>query len=142
MMSILKGLWSMEVVSLIREIGDNMYSFSFKMKCLMKKALEEGPWSIMGHCMVLKKWKEDTIVKELEFNEVRFWIQVHNIPLKLLTKWNLEVIRRKIWKVVEVKDPSGSLGIRWGFLRIRVGIRIENALLDGFWIPIRDNRRI
>ena len=47
-LSILRNIWPIEVAPLIREVGENVYSISFKNENLMRRALEESPWSIMG----------------------------------------------------------------------------------------------
>ena len=47
-MAILRGLWTEETVYSIRELGMNKYNVSFKLERLMTRAMEEGPWSIMG----------------------------------------------------------------------------------------------
>ncbi|XVE90378.1 hypothetical protein DITRI_Ditri20bG0072900 [Diplodiscus trichospermus] len=45
-LNILRGLWSIEVVPLTREIDKNLYSFSFANEKVKEKAIEEAPWSI------------------------------------------------------------------------------------------------
>ena len=46
-LTILRGLWTDEVVYGIREIGMNIYSISFRTKRVMERAMEESPWSVM-----------------------------------------------------------------------------------------------
>ena len=53
----------------------------------------------------------------------------------MLIKANIEVIRRKLGRVVLVEDPSSDLGFEKGFFRARLGI----GVMDGFKIP-RKNR--
>ena len=108
----------------------------------MKKAMEESPWSIMGHCMVLKEWEVDAVIEEVIFEEICFWIQIHNVPIDMLTKVNAEIIGRMLGRVEVVEDPSGNGGFGKGFLRMRLGIEIGRVLVAGFWIPKRNRDRV
>ena len=67
---------------------------------------------------------------------------MHNVPLEFLTIGNARVIGSKIGTLVEVEDPSGDLGIGKGFLKISTWIKVENPMLDGFWILRKNGRRI
>ena len=91
--------------------------------------------------MVLQEWEEGAVVSEIQFSEICFWVQIHNMPLDLLTKKNVEVIGRKLGRIVEIEDPSGKVGFGRGFLRIRVGMEVDKALVDGFWIPRKNKER-
>ena len=102
-----------------------MYSICFVNKVLMRRAMEESPWLIMGHCMVLKEWGQGVVVKEVHFSKILFWVQIHNVLLDLLTKANAEVIGRKLRRVVLVEDPSGESSFGRGVLKMRLGIGIE-----------------
>ena len=141
-LNILRNIWALEVAPMIREVGENMYSICFVNEIQMKRAIDEGPWSIMGHCLVLKEWEEGAVLREIQFTEICFWVQVHNVPLDLLTKANAELIGRKLGRVVEVEDPSGNEGFGRGFLRMRLGVEIGKALVERFWIPRKNKGRI
>ena len=104
--------------------------------------MEDGPWSIMGHCMVLKEWEVGAVIKEVIFEEIYFWVQIHNVPIDMLTKVNAEIIGMKLGRVEEVEDPSGNGGFGRGFLRMRLGTKIGRALMVGFWIPKRNRDRV
>ncbi|OMP08705.1 hypothetical protein COLO4_06188 [Corchorus olitorius] len=39
---------------------------------IMNKALEDNPWSIMGHCFNMKKWPANTPAKEVDFRYIQF----------------------------------------------------------------------
>ena len=70
--AILRGLWSEEVVSSIREMGKNRYCILFRMEVMMQRALDEGLWSVMRGSLILQRWSEGLTVEELNFSKVIF----------------------------------------------------------------------
>lgn len=61
-MGVLKNVWSVQEVVEIREMSGNLYAISFADKLSMETALEEGPWSVMGCCLNLKRWEVDQAI--------------------------------------------------------------------------------
>ena len=74
--------------------------------------------------------------------KVIFWIQVLNLLLEMMTKSNMEVIKRKIERLIEVEDPMKMEGGGRWFLRIKVGIISVNPLIDGFRVLGKDRSRV
>ena len=95
-MLILRVMWSIEKAPCINEIGVNKYGISFKIKEFLKRATKKGPWSVMKSCLVVKKWPNGDLVEEIEFSEIGFWLQIHNLPMELLTSENAEVIEGRL----------------------------------------------
>ena len=72
------------------------------------------------------------IVTDVQFEEICFWVQVHNVPIDLLTKANAKIKGRKLGRVVMVEDPNGKIGFGRGFLWMRLGFEVGKALVVGF----------
>ncbi|OMO71257.1 reverse transcriptase [Corchorus capsularis] len=140
--SVLRGIWPLEIAPCIREVGDNLYGISFKTKKERDRALEEGPWFIKGSCMMMKKWQPGCNVAEMDFQTVSFWIQVHNLPIEMLTRSNANIIGSRMGRVIKIEDPVTSGGLGRSFLRIRIEIDAHNALVDGFWVPRKNMEKV
>ncbi|OMP11181.1 hypothetical protein COLO4_03978 [Corchorus olitorius] len=93
---VLRSMWSEEVVSDIRELAANTYSISFNSEAQRRRALEEGPWSIMGTCLVLREWMPGVNVEEMDFSDVEVWVQISNIPLEMMTEAKADMIGRRL----------------------------------------------
>ncbi|XWS65106.1 hypothetical protein CRYUN_Cryun05aG0062500 [Craigia yunnanensis] len=52
-LNILKGIWPVEVAPVISEVRSNKYGISFKINEVMEKALDEGPWLVIGYCFTI-----------------------------------------------------------------------------------------
>ena len=125
----------------IKEIRANMYTVSFVNRQSMEEALEKGPWSMMGCCFNLKKWDVKQAVQDISFLKVSFWIQVHKLPLEMLTRTNTERIGRVLGDLEKVEDPEWKSGMGRCFLRMKMAIDVEKPLVAGFWVP-RENGKV
>ncbi|XWS22426.1 hypothetical protein CRYUN_Cryun29cG0033000 [Craigia yunnanensis] len=83
----------------------NQYCISFQSKALILRAMDDKPWSVMGCCLTLHRWCKWLTIVELDLTDVVFWAQIHNFPLKMMTKGNTEVIGGKIGRPIEVENP-------------------------------------
>ncbi|XVE52184.1 hypothetical protein DITRI_Ditri02bG0102600 [Diplodiscus trichospermus] len=100
-LGILKGIWLEKIAPCVKEVNRNKYVISFATKEFFKKAIKEGPWSVMGFYVNLKKWQLGEVIEEIDFREVEFWVQVHNLPLKMMSIGNGERIGRKIGRLIK-----------------------------------------
>ena len=84
--NILQSLWPKADKTEIAQMGMNLYVISFTEEAAMAAALANGPWSVMGHCLNLKKWEMEKTVNEVNFTKVYFWVQIHNLPLEMMSE--------------------------------------------------------
>ncbi|OMO95873.1 hypothetical protein COLO4_15631 [Corchorus olitorius] len=117
----------------------NLVGIAFTNEDLMMKAMASGPWSVMSHNLNLQQWKPSQSLQEIDFSHMEFWIQIHNLPLDMMTKENAEKIGKILGKLNKVEDIMDGSGMRRVFLRIRVAIDISKPLCNGFWVP-RDGK--
>lgn len=118
----------------IVDLSPNTFLFNFTNPDTPNKILEEAPWNIMGHVLVLSKWNPQVSMHEIEYNHTPFWIQIHGMPLELFSKQNAIRAGNRVGSVIEVEDPFNGTSINRGFLRIKVSVNINNPLVAGFWI--------
>ena len=77
----------------------------------------------------MQRYKRDTLVQELEFKKVLFWVQVHDIPTSFQTRKVAESLcdtMGDIQKSNGVVDEDGG-----SFFRVRVAIDITLPLCRG-----------
>ena len=71
--------------------------------------MEVGPWNIEGYPLILKMWNQNMAVEDIDFSSLPLWIQVHDLPIELLSKENAEEIGAMVGEVLEV-DFTGNGG--------------------------------
>ncbi|XVE53616.1 hypothetical protein DITRI_Ditri03aG0017000 [Diplodiscus trichospermus] len=140
-LGILKSIWLERIAPYIKEMGINKYAISFEKEEDLEKVIEEGPWLVMGHYFNLKRWKTRIEIDELDLEVGHFWIQIHNLPLEMLTEANGEIIGKCLGEVIRVENSIEKRGLCKGYLRIRITIKMEKPLVGGFCVPRRGNGR-
>jgi len=102
----------------------------------VEKILASEPWSFDKHVMILQRYEKTTPIKELVFDEVSLWVQVHDLPACFM-KWD---VAKEICEVVGVvgRSPKDSEVERGSFLRIRVSVDVSLPLCRGRIISMED----
>ncbi|XVE61302.1 hypothetical protein DITRI_Ditri06bG0029100 [Diplodiscus trichospermus] len=88
---VIQSIWKREVKA-IKKVEANTYMISFKDKRSIEEAPKSSLWSIMGSCLNLKRWRIDQVIQEINLSKMAIWIQVHKLPLEMMTKKNAEKI--------------------------------------------------
>ncbi|KAG8502351.1 hypothetical protein CXB51_000303 [Gossypium anomalum] len=130
--NILKGIWSGDDILCIREVEGNIYAISLARERSYRKALAEGPWSVIGCSIQFLRWDKVDSISKMDFSSIQYWIQVHNLPMEWLSKKNVEIIGSRLGKVVEIDDDLVRNGICRSFLRLRVELDLGRHLVEGF----------
>ena len=123
-----KPLWKPVGELKIRDIGDDILLFEFEDALDQERVLEYESWSYDKSLVVFKKAIDIESIQHLDFDQVTFWVQIHNIPEKNLNHETGEAIGKTIGDVLQVADAKDD-ETSGEFLRIRVAIDITKPLL-------------
>ena len=80
-----KPLWKPIGELKIQDIGDNILLFEFEDILDMERVLEYEPWSYDKHLVVFQKAIDAESAPLLDYSFTTFSMQIHNIPLDLVT---------------------------------------------------------
>jgi hypothetical protein len=128
----LQSAWKFLKFLSMESIGNSTYVFTFDNEQDMQKIQDLSPWNIRGHPFVLKHWDRSMAMNELDFSECVFWIQVHDLPLELMTHQNAEILRNQLGTFICTEFDGSSVSQRKNFLRIKVLLPLNNPLIIGF----------
>ncbi|OMO81266.1 hypothetical protein CCACVL1_12494 [Corchorus capsularis] len=137
-MNVLHLIWPSRVLLKIFDLGPNLFGFSFADQKSMEFALNNGPWTVMGHHLCLRKWDIALAVGEVKFKEISFWTQVHNLPLELMSLNNARRIGVSLGNIIEIEDPNWITGYGRSFLRIKIAVNLRKPLIGKFKVPRGD----
>lgn len=114
-----------------KDLGDNIFLFTFHQQSGKRKALEDGPWEFGKALLVVEDFDPLKIIKEYEFWWILIWVRVFDLPLGMMCREAGEAIGDVIGKVMEV--DVGMDGTAVGkFLQIKFCIDIKEPLMRGF----------
>ncbi|GKD66174.1 reverse transcriptase [Tanacetum coccineum] len=115
--SILQKAWKKHSHVTIIPWKNNFFKIAFEDKSDIPKVLQESPWCVMGFYLALLPWDSNKTLQEMEFDKGEFWIQVHDLPLGLLTSEYAMTIAESLGTLVDL-DCIGEDGSQsWISLR-------------------------
>ena len=78
-------IWSSKRGFKIKNLGNHFMLFTFDSETEVDTILANAPWSFDKHLMILQKYDGVSKIKDLDFNNTSFWIQLHGLPMKFMT---------------------------------------------------------
>ncbi|OMO82607.1 hypothetical protein COLO4_22912 [Corchorus olitorius] len=109
-LGVLRSMWGNKDGPVITEFGSQIYGLAFQSEDQMFRAMMESPWTVMGFCLILKRWEVEKSISEISFDKIQYWVQVHELPLEMQTLDNLKKIGSSIGRVVMLEKPEWSQG--------------------------------
>lgn len=114
-----------------REVGDNLFVFTFKQESGKRKALEDGPWMFDKDLVVVEEYDPGKRLEDYEFNDIPIWVRIFNLPLGMMNEESAEEIGNTIGRFVEV--DAGRDGKAIGkFMRVKIRMKIDKPIMRGF----------
>lgn len=109
----------------IQEIEQGMYMFQFNHHLDINRILKKGPWYFDNH-LLLDVIPESSDPKQVSLQYVPFWIQVHDIPIGLMS----EKIGKDIANYMAefLKYNANNSNCLRSYMRIRVLLDVTNPL--------------
>ncbi|CAL1374668.1 unnamed protein product [Linum trigynum] len=124
----------------IQPLEDNTFVFDFEKKTEMEAIWSDRPCPISGTVMQLKKPSAFEDAKEVKFQTIEFWVQVHNLPEAYRSEGNISMMERMFHRVVDIDKAAIQAQIYRKFIRIFVEIDVSKSLPDGFYIRQKQKR--
>ena len=131
-------LWRSKKGFNIKNIGDHIILFSFESEAEVDRILALEPWCFDKHLMALSKINLESSLEECNFNNVSFWVQVYDIPLRYRNKEVAEQICETLGIIQQPIDTPVCDG--GSFIRVRVSINISLPLCRGRLITMEDEK--
>ncbi|XP_019231502.1 PREDICTED: uncharacterized protein LOC109212329 [Nicotiana attenuata] len=120
----IQELWHpTEDLSLI-DLGEDYYIIKFRKKENMEKAINQGPWFINGHFLLIIKWKPNFVATKERLTTSAVWIRLPHLPTEFYDSKFLEKIGNAIGRLLKI-DVCTSATLRGCYARICVEIPLD-----------------
>ncbi|CAH9127098.1 unnamed protein product [Cuscuta epithymum] len=129
----LATLWEPHEGVAITEVQRGIFLFQFFHKLDMQHVSLHGPWHFDNHLLILSRLGDAVIPSQVPLFCVDFWVQVHDIPMTLMTETVGVGLGNFIGKFVEY-DPKNNEGIWRKYMRLRVTLDVL--------IPLKRGKRV
>ncbi|GAA0147805.1 hypothetical protein LIER_36585 [Lithospermum erythrorhizon] len=130
------GLWGGSEGVQILDMGVNLFHVIFLDDLHMARFLQGEPWLFDGHALLITCWEAEMRLEEIEFNTLRCWVQIWNLPLGYVDMEIGRAVGTHIGQVLEVDSRSNEQE-RGRYVRVRVNLNIHKPLKRGGLVPMR-----
>ena len=131
-----KQLWRSTNGFKIRNHQDHRVLFVFDNLNDIDRILQSQPWSFDKHLVMVQRYSTDVPIRDLSFTKALFWVQVHEIPVRYMTKKiaeNLCETVGEVQKSIDAVDEEGG-----HFIRVRVSVDVTLPLCRGRLITLEN----
>ena len=135
----LKLLWRTKKGFEVRDMGNHRVLFIFSDEMDLDWVLKGEPWSFDKHLVALKRVEKTVNIQEVTFDSTRFWIQIHDLPIR---SSSLTVAKEivSLAGVVDEGETEGEDPENYNFVRVRVAVDITKPLCRGRKISTTSGR--
>jgi hypothetical protein len=99
---------------------DNQMVFTFEDMKDLSRVLDISPWNINGTPLFLKYWDNVSTYSDIDFSTAAFWVQVHGLPLDMMSEKNARSIGSCLGDLLEIDDAYSGQFCRKSFLMLRL----------------------
>lgn len=109
------------------------YMFRFPNQADMLSVLGEGPYSVYGALLVLRRWvPAETVLRDVSVTEILVWVQLFGFPPESVNVISGNIFASVIGPVEEINISNNPPF----HLRVRVWIHLNKPLLSGFCLKL------
>lgn len=85
-----------------KEVGVNIFLFTFHQESGKRMAVENGPWEFGNDLLVFEDFVPSKWIEDYAFDIIPIWVRVLRLPLGLMNREEGEAIGAEIGEVLEV----------------------------------------
>jgi hypothetical protein len=134
-----RPLWRSEKGFTARDMGENIILFEFEDEADLKRVLMSEPWSYDKSIVAFHRLLEDGDLDTMVFDNVVFWVQIHNLPILSLKREVALGLGKTIGEVLTTTDSDEEMG-GGRVMRIRVKVNINKPLCRGRKIGLANGK--
>nr|GEV32665.1 hypothetical protein [Tanacetum cinerariifolium] len=92
-----------------------LFSFQFSTTDGLNSMLENGPWFIRDHPLILRKWNPDVDLLKEDVRNVPVWVKLHGVPVTAFSEDGLSVIDTKLGTSLMLDSYTSHMCLQsWG----------------------------
>ena len=123
----MRVIWRLSRDAEVVIMDNNLFLFKFANRKDKNRVLDRAPWSFDKHLLAFKDYDGGLRASKYVFDKATFWIQVFDLPLKMMHHDIVEKIGGKLGIFKQVDEGLSRVG--WGkYLCIRVEMDITKPL--------------
>uniref|UniRef100_A0A7N2LNL4 DUF4283 domain-containing protein n=1 Tax=Quercus lobata TaxID=97700 RepID=A0A7N2LNL4_QUELO len=98
------------------------------------------PWSFDKHLVVVQNYDVNIPLQDVSFDKVSFWVQVHDIPIRYMSKEVAEDICSSLGEVNRLRtQPTEEGGC---FIRVKVTVDVSKPLCQRQMVHLKEGGKV
>lgn len=131
--SMMGKIWRISKKAVFQEVEKNIFVVTFATHADKDRILDEHLWLFDNMLFPLRPYDGRLQSAQIKFESKVFWVQMHNLPLGMMTKERGEQIGGSVGKVLEVDVEEDGIG--WGrFLQVEIELPLFKPIARGKFI--------
>lgn len=115
------------------DLENNYFLVRFKLTSDVDYVLTQGPWTVLGHYLVVQRWSPSFDCTMEEIDSAIVWIRLPGMALHYYHKRVLRILGQLIGTVVRI-DYNTESATRGKFARIAVEVALNKPLVSQFFL--------
>ncbi|XP_038690803.1 uncharacterized protein LOC119989390 [Tripterygium wilfordii] len=125
----------------IFDLGPNFFQFIFPNEFALNRVLDEAPWYMDNHLLVLKKWELGMSVENAKFDSCPFWIHAHGLPLVCHSPKVAQSLGSAVGGFISAEDRSFGKSSN-AYLRFRALVYLDKPIRRGCFVLTPDGSKV
>ncbi|OMO90013.1 reverse transcriptase [Corchorus capsularis] len=113
--------WKVEGDMVVKEVGDNLFSFQFEDEVERDRVLVTQPWCFNRALLVLRDFGGLQSPEDISFDSCPYWMRIFDVPVLMMTDRVGKAIGESMGVVLEVDESCGR------YLRVRVELPLKEG---------------
>ena len=109
MKNVLSTVWKISSGLTVNEVGPRLYVFQFQSNVEKERVLIKQPWYFNKSLLVIAPFDEKSKPEEFNLQWCCFWIQIHVLPLRMMTEKIRVVLGETMGDVEEVEAEGNQM---------------------------------
>ncbi|GJV99575.1 retrotransposon protein, putative, ty1-copia subclass [Tanacetum coccineum] len=117
-----------------------LFSFQFSSMEGLDAMLENGPWFIRNHPLILKKWHSNENLLKKDVSTIPVWVKLYGVHVTAFSEDGLSVIATKLGTPLMLDSYTSDMCMQsWGrssYARIMIELRADVELKDNIIVAM------
>ncbi|KAL9678880.1 hypothetical protein QQ045_016731 [Rhodiola kirilowii] len=129
----LRKAWNVQDRATFWEVAENLFVVRFKKREDRDRTLLGGPWTYRGAVVLMKRWDSEIPPKKAVLDTFSIWLQIHNVPLEMMTDKLAHKVAAVAGRVIKVSDFDGEV-VSKKYMRVRIEMKVNEPLESGCYL--------
>ncbi|KAM0928755.1 hypothetical protein ACQ4PT_001971 [Festuca glaucescens] len=123
-----------------KDLGENLFLFTFQRAVGRKKAVDSGPWMFDNQLVVMEEYVPSKNLDDYAFSHIPIWVRVFKLPLGCMNRATGEAVGEQLGEYLETGGVEDGMAVG-RYLRVKIRLNILKPLRRGTMVEVDESGR-